>query len=222
MQHPLLERWHTLLQHIEKARYGSLLAPARITLVAVSKAHPPEALIPLLEAGQHCFGENRVQEAAQKWPDLRKRFPNVILHLIGPLQSNKVKEALALFDVIETIDRESLVDEIASERTKATGRCTEFFIQVNTGEEPQKSGVAPRDLGDLLEHCRKARLPVTGLMCVPPVGTEPGQHFALLNMLAKMHGLTQLSMGMSGDFETAIRLGATHVRIGTALFGKRQ
>jgi len=194
---------------------------AEVTLVAVSKTHGAEQVAALYEAGQRVFGENRVQEAQGKFPQLQQRHADLRLHLIGPLQSNKVKEAVALFDTIETVDRPKLAQALAREMDRQ-GRRQDCFIQVNTGEEPQKAGVAPGDTDGLVRLCRdELQLPVIGLMCIPPADEEPALHFALLAKLAARNGLGKLSMGMSGDFETAIRLGATHVRVGTALFGAR-
>lgn len=191
-----------------------------VTLVAVSKTHPAEAIEPLIEVGCRVFGENRVQEAYDKWPALRERHPEVALHLVGRLQSNKAEEAVALFDAIHSLDRPSLVGALAKAMDK-TGRQVPCFVQVNIGEEPQKGGVAIRELPVLLAEARGAGIPLAGLMCVPPLGIEPAPFFALLDKLARDHGLEGRSMGMSGDFETAIMLGATHVRVGTALFGER-
>lgn len=215
------QRWHDITARMRQARTRSPLAVQQVTLVAVSKAQPVEAITPLLAAGQRVFGENKVQEASTKWPTLRQQYPDIQLHLIGSLQSNKAQEALALFDVIETVDRPSLVEALAKERAKHTGRCSKFLIQVNIGEEPQKGGVLPQELPTLLALCHTHHLPISGLMCVPPVEANPAPYFALLTALAKEHDLTERSMGMSGDFETAIRLGATSVRVGTALFGER-
>lgn len=193
----------------------------RPTLIAASKSQPVEVLEAAITLGITNFGENRVQEAAEKWPALKARYPAVRLHLIGPLQSNKAAEAVALFDVIHTVDREKIADALAEEAAKQ-GRALAYFIQVNIGEEPQKHGVLPRDLEALLQHCRDtARLPVSGLMAVPPADANPAPYFALLAKLAKRHDLPHLSMGMSNDFETALRLGATHIRVGTAIFGAR-
>ncbi|MEO8558923.1 MAG: YggS family pyridoxal phosphate-dependent enzyme [Rhodospirillales bacterium] len=195
--------------------------PADVTLVAVSKTHGAERVAALIEAGQFVFGENRVQEADGKYPALQAQHPNLQLHLIGPLQTNKVKEAVALFDAIETVDRPKLAQALAREMDKQ-GKRLDCFIQVNTGEEPQKAGVHPADTDEIVRLCRdELKLPVRGLMCIPPADEEPALHFALLAKLAARNGLAHLSMGMSGDFETAIRLGATHVRVGTALFGQR-
>ncbi|NNG04096.1 MAG: YggS family pyridoxal phosphate-dependent enzyme [Inquilinus sp.] len=195
--------------------------PSAIGLVAVSKLQPPERIEAALATGHRLFGENRVQEATGRWPALKQRYPDVALHLIGPLQTNKVKEAVALFDAIETVDRPRLARHLAAEMARS-GRRPDCLIQVNTGEEPQKAGVAPDGLGDLLALCRDALgLPVRGLMCIPPQDENPALHFALLAELAARSGLEVVSMGMSGDFETAIRHGATLVRVGTALFGER-
>lgn len=195
--------------------------PSSIALVAVGKTHGPERIEAALAAGQRIFGENRVQEAARKYPALKRRYPDLELHLVGPLQTNKVGDAIALFDVIETVDREKLARALAAERAKGKPlpRC---YLQVNTGEEPQKAGVAPAAAPDFIRLCREElALPVVGLMCIPPADEEPAPHFALLAKLAREHGLSAVSMGMSGDFETAVRLGATHVRVGTAIFGAR-
>jgi len=194
--------------------------PDEVVLIAVSKTHPPEAIEPLVRAGQHVFGENRVQEAAAKWPALRAAYPQVRLHLVGQLQSNKAEEAVALFDAIHSVDRPSLVAALARAMAK-TGRRPDCFVQVNIGDEAQKGGCPVADLPALLQRCEQAGLPVVGLMCVPPVGVEPAPYFALLAKLARRHGLTGLSMGMSGDYPTAVMTGATHVRVGTALFGER-
>jgi pyridoxal phosphate enzyme (YggS family) len=191
-----------------------------VTLVAVSKTHPAEAIEPLLEAGQRLFGENRVQEAQGKWPALRERWPETELHLVGSLQSNKAADAVALFDCIHSLDRPSLVAALARAMDKA-GRQVPCFVQVDIGEEPQKGGCAIAELPALLAEAHEAAIPVIGLMCVPPLDIEPAPFFALLDKLARDHGLPGRSMGMSGDFETAIMLGATHVRVGTALFGER-
>ena len=193
---------------------------AEVTLVAISKTHGAETIEPLLAAGQRVFGENRVQEAQAKWPALRERFPDAELHLVGRLQSNKAADAVALFECIHSLDRPSLVSALGKAMDKA-GRQVPCFIQVDIGEEPQKGGCAIADLGSLLEQARAADVPVIGLMCVPPLGIEPAPFFALLDKLARDHGLAGRSMGMSGDYETAIMLGATHVRVGTALFGTR-
>ena len=188
--------------------------------MAVSKNHPAERIAPLIAAGQRTFGENRVQEAAEKWPALREAEPGIALHLVGQLQSNKADEAVALFDCIHSLDRPSLVTALAKAMDKA-GRQVPCFVQVNIGAEEQKGGCAIADMPALLGEARSAHIPIAGLMCVPPHGLEPAPYFALLAKLADDHGVMGLSMGMSDDFETAIMLGATHVRVGTALFGQR-
>jgi len=192
-----------------------------VTLVAVSKTHAPDEIRPLIAAGQRVFGENRVQEAQAKWPALKVETPDARLHLIGGLQSNKAVEAVALFDAIHSVDRPSLVAALARAMDKE-GRRPDCFVQVNIGDEPQKSGCAVADLPALLEAVRAAGLPLAGLMCIPPAEVEPAPYFALLAKLARRHGVTGLSMGMSGDYPTAVTLGATHVRVGTALFGERR
>ncbi|HEV2512866.1 YggS family pyridoxal phosphate-dependent enzyme [Bosea sp. (in: a-proteobacteria)] len=195
--------------------------PEGLTLVAVSKTKPAEMIVPVLGAGQVDFGENYVQEAKEKWPALRERFPKARLHMIGPLQSNKARDAVALFDVIQSLDRESLAKELAREIERA-GKAPELIVQVNTGAEPQKGGVLPGDADAFLELCRsRYGLTITGLMCIPPAEDPPSPHFALLGKIAKRNGLTTLSMGMSADYEAAIQLGATHVRVGSAIFGAR-
>lgn len=194
--------------------------PTQVTLVAVSKTHPSEAIRPLLEQGQRVFGENRVQEAQEKWPALRAEYPDIELHLVGQLQSNKAEDAVALFDCIHSLDRVSLVAALGKAMTKA-GRKVPCFIQVNIGAEEQKGGCAVAELPALLASAREAGIEVIGLMCVPPAEIEPAPFFALLDKLAADHGLPCLSMGMSHDFETAVTLGATHVRVGSALFGAR-
>ncbi|MDG6080110.1 YggS family pyridoxal phosphate-dependent enzyme [Erythrobacter litoralis] len=191
-----------------------------VTLVAVSKRHSAEAILPVLEQGHRDFGENRVQEAQEKWPDLRDRFSDVRLHLVGQLQSNKAEDAAALFDVIHSLDRPSLVKALGKAFDK-TGRRVPCFIQVDVGEEEQKGGCPIAGLPDLIAQARDADIPVAGLMCLPPQDIEPAPFFALLDKLARDHGLEGRSMGMSGDYETAVMLGATHVRVGTALFGAR-
>lgn len=190
-------------------------------LIAVSKFHPARAVLAALEAGHRLFGENRVQEAKEKFPALREDFPDLRLHLIGPLQTNKVRDAIALFDVIETLDRPRLAEALKKEMDRA-GRRPDLLVQVNTGAEPQKAGVLPQEADAFIEACReRLGLPVVGLMCIPPVDEEPAMHFALLADMAARHGLGVLSMGMSADFEEAVRFGATHVRVGTAVFGSR-
>jgi len=192
-----------------------------VELIAVSKTHPADAIVPLLEAGHRSFGENRVQEAEGKWPELRERFPDTRVHLIGQLQSNKAEEAVALFDAIHSVDRPSLVAAIGKAVEKS-GRRPACFIQVNIGDEPQKGGCPTAELPALLDQCREAGLDIEGLMCIPPADVEPAPYFALLAKLARRHDLPGLSMGMSGDFETAVMTGASHVRVGTALFGARE
>ena len=195
-------------------------AAGEVTLVAVGKTHGPAAIAAAIAAGQRQFGENRVQEAALKYPALKDETPQLELHLIGPLQSNKVKEAVALFDVIETLDRPKLADALAREMARQ-GRRPRLFVEVNTGEEPQKAGVLPADADAFIAACRRLGLEIAGLMCIPPAEEEPALHFALLREIARRNGIAQLSMGMSADYETAIRFGATHVRVGTAIFGER-
>ncbi len=191
-----------------------------ITLIAVSKTHPADRIVPLLEQGHRVFGENRVQEAQEKWPDLRAKYSNVELHLIGQLQSNKADEAVAMFDVIHSLDRPSLLKALAKAMDNADRRVP-CFVQVNIGDEDQKGGVAIGDLPDFLEKVRAADIPLAGLMCIPPANIEPAPFFAFMGKLADANGISGLSMGMSGDYETAIMLGATHIRVGTALFGAR-
>ncbi len=194
---------------------------SEIALVAISKFHPAARIAAAIAAGHTVFGENRIQEAEEKWPDLRRAHPDVCLHLVGPLQSNKTKRAVEFFDVIETVDRSKLARALARE-IDAQGRRPDCFIQVNTGEEPQKAGILPVDVDAFIGSCRDdLALPIVGLMCIPPADDEAAFHFGLLATIAERHGLAKLSMGMSGDFETAIRFGATHVRIGTAIFGAR-
>ena len=195
--------------------------PASVTLVAVSKTFPAEDIEPVLAAGQRIFGENYVQEAKAKWAPLRARYPDVELHLIGPLQSNKARDAVALFDAIHTLDRESLAKELAKEIARVERR-PRLLVQVNTGEEAQKGGVMPADADAFITACRERwGLAIEGLMCIPPADEPPSPHFALLHAIAASHGLKTLSMGMSADFEAAIQLGATHVRVGSAIFGTR-
>lgn len=194
---------------------------AEVKLVAVSKTFDADAIVPFLEAGQRVFGENRVQEAKGKWPTLRERFADVELHLIGPLQTNKARDAVALFDVIQSVDRDNLAEVLAAEMAR-TGRKLPCYVQVNIGEEPQKSGIAPAEAVAFVERCRSVHgLDVVGFMCIPPDGVPPGPYFAHLATLGRAAGVSRLSMGMSGDFETAIAMGATDVRVGSALFGAR-
>jgi pyridoxal phosphate enzyme (YggS family) len=195
--------------------------PASVRLVAITKTVGPEAIASVLDAGHRIFGENRVQEARAKWPALRERYPGIELHLVGALQSNKARDAVQLFDAIHSIDRARIAEAVAQEMARQ-GKGLQLFIQVNTGEEPQKAGVAPKEVGRLLRTCREELgLAIAGLMCIPPLDEEPGVHFAFLAKLAGEHGLTALSMGMSADFETAILFGATHVRVGSEIFGAR-
>jgi PLP dependent protein len=206
---------------IDAAAQAAGRAAGSVALVAVSKTHPAAMVREALAAGHRLFGENRVQEAEAKYPALREAFPDLVLHLIGPLQTNKVRDAVALFDVIETVDRPRLAVALAREMERA-GRRLPCLIEVNTGEEPQKSGVAPDAADAFVVECRdRLGLSIVGLMCVPPLDEDPAPHFALLREIARRTGLEVLSMGMSADFETAIRFGATHVRVGTAIFGAR-
>ncbi len=207
-------------QRILSAERDAGREPGSSKLLAVSKLQPLERVIDVLDQGHLVFAENRVQEAAAKWPELMERKPGVELHLVGPLQSNKVRQAVQLFHAIHSLDRSRLARRIA-DIAQQTGNCPSLFVQVNTGEEPQKSGVLPDELDGLVTEIRKLDLPLEGLMCIPPIDEEPALHFGLLANLAQRNGLSGLSMGMSGDFEIAIQLGATHVRIGTAVFGER-
>lgn len=195
--------------------------PGAVSLIAVSKTFPAEAIRPVLAAGQRVFGENKVQEAAGKWPALRADYPDLRLHLIGPLQSNKVKDAVALFDAIQTVDRDKIARRLAAEMA-AQGRRPDLFIQINTGEEPQKAGVLPAEADGFIARCRAEHgLEIAGLMCIPPADEEPSPHFALLAKIAARNGVQALSMGMSADYEIAVQFGATHVRVGSAIFGAR-
>ena len=206
---------------IEAAARRAGRDPASVQLVAVSKTFGEAEIVPVIEAGQRLFGENRVQEAKAKWPPLKQRYRDLELHLVGPLQSNKAKEAVELFDVIHSIDRPKIARAVAAEMARQ-GRRMRLLVQVNTGEEPQKAGVMPREAAQFVAHCRDdLRLDLAGLMCIPPVDEEPSVHFAFLAKLAGELGLTELSMGMSADFETAVELGATYVRVGSAIFGAR-
>lgn len=195
-------------------------APGSTTLIAISKVQPLDRVDAVLSQGHRIFGENRVQEAAGKWPGFRQRYKGINLHLVGPLQSNKTRQAMELFDAIHTVDRPKLAKSIAR-IAQEIGTCPDVFLQVNTGEEPQKAGALPADADALVAEARALDLPVKGLMCIPPIDEEPSLHFALLAKIAERNGLTGLSMGMSGDFESAIALGATHVRVGSAIFGAR-
>jgi hypothetical protein len=214
------ERLEYVRAAIARAAASARRSADEVTLIAVSKTHATDAIAPLLEAGQRVFGENKVQEAQGKWPALRERFPDVELHLIGRLQSNKAEEAAALFDCIHSVDRPSLVAALGKVDA-ATGKSPRCFVQVNIGDEPQKGGCATAEIGPLLESCRVKGVNIVGLMCIPPAQVEPAPYFALLAKLARRHGVSRLSMGMSGDFGTAVTVGATHVRVGTALFGER-
>ena len=217
----LLARLSDIRRRIAAAAESAGRRPEDVTLVTITKTFAAEAISPVLEAGIRVFGENRVQEAAGKWPPLRQSWPDIELHLVGPLQTNKVADAVALFDCIETLDRPKLARALAAEFERQ-GRRPELFVQVNTGAEPQKAGVLPGDADRFIAECREAHgLAVSGLMAIPPLEDEPAMHFALLDKIARRNGLSKLSMGMSGDFETAIALGATHVRLGTAIFGDR-
>ncbi|HEY4124537.1 MAG TPA: YggS family pyridoxal phosphate-dependent enzyme [Rhizomicrobium sp.] len=211
----------TILSRIEAARKAALSPAPTTHLIAVSKTHGEGEIEAVLDAGQRIFGENRVQEAKAKWPGLRERYSGIELHLIGPLQSNKAREAVELFDAIHSVDRPKLAEALKQECERA-GRTPLLFIQVNTGEETQKAGVAPKDAPEFVHYCRETlKLPIGGLMCIPPADEPPAPHFALLAKIARENGLSFLSMGMSADFETAIRFGATHVRVGSAIFGER-
>ncbi len=209
-----------VLARIDAARKAAIAPAPETHLIAVSKGHGATRILPVLNAGHRIFGENRVQEAKAKWPELRASFPGTELHLIGPLQTNKAREAVEFFDCIHSLDRPKLAEALKAEMEK-TGRRPKLFVQVNTGEEAQKAGVAPKDVVAFVQHCRDAGLPIIGLMCIPPLDEEPALHFALLQKLARECRLASLSMGMTADFETAIRFGATHLRIGTAIFGER-
>lgn len=208
-------------QEISRACEAARRDRNSVELIAVSKTFEADAIQPVLAAGHRVFGENRVQEAKAKWPDLIAAHPDVKLHLIGPLQSNKAKEAVALFDAIHSVDRPSICEALAKEIGKQ-GRQPTLFVQINTGEEPQKAGIAPSDAGAFLAACRETYgLSISGMMCIPPADEPPAPHFALTAKIAAQHGLKLLSMGMSADFATAIQLGATHVRVGSAIFGHR-
>jgi len=210
-----------VMRRIAEAAKAANRSLSDVTLVAVSKTHGAERVRELLDVGQRVFGENRVQEAEEKFPALKAEYPDLELHLIGPLQTNKTREAVALFDVIESVDREKLAATLAKEMAR-TGKRPDCFIQVNTGEEPQKAGILPAELDAFIAACRDThKLPIVGLMCIPPVDEEPALHFALLAKMAARHGLAKVSMGMSADYEAAVKLGATHVRVGSALFGAR-
>ncbi|MBR0758523.1 YggS family pyridoxal phosphate-dependent enzyme [Bradyrhizobium jicamae] len=208
-------------QEIARACKEARRDPASVTLIAVSKTFEADAILPIIGAGKRVFGENRVQEAKGKWPALMQDYPDTVLHLIGPLQSNKAKEAVALFHAIHSVDRPSICEALAKE-IKNQNKAPELFVQINTGEEPQKAGVAPDEADAFLAACRdKYGLTISGLMCIPPVDDAPAPHFALTAKIAARNGLTKLSMGMSADFAVAIQMGATHVRVGSAIFGAR-
>ncbi|MBH9995641.1 MULTISPECIES: YggS family pyridoxal phosphate-dependent enzyme [Bartonella] len=217
----VIAQWQKVKENIVKACNDAKRRADDVQLIAVSKTFGVEDIHPLLEAGQRVFGENRVQEAESKWPQLREEFPDLKLHLIGPLQSNKTKEAVQLFDVIETIDREKIAKFLQEEMLKQN-RKLPCYVQVNIGEEPQKAGIAPNEAVEFVKHCQNGHhLDIVGLMCIPPVGENPGPYFALLAKLAKEAEVKKLSMGMSADYETAIAFGATSVRVGSAIFGHR-
>ena len=205
---------------IAAAEQAAGRAPGGVTLIAVSKLQPLDRVVAALVDGQRIYGENYVQEAAGKWPDLRARFPGTSVHMIGPLQTNKAKQALDLFDAIHTLDRPSLAEKLARQ-VQARGRAPELFVQVNTGAEPQKAGILPGQADDFVKACQLMDLPIAGLMCIPPEDEDSSPHFAALAQMAARNGLAGLSMGMSGDFEAAIAHGATHVRVGSAIFGAR-
>ena len=214
-----LDRVHRLIG--DAAAVGNRNADD-VTLIAVSKTQPAEAIIEAIEAGQVDFGENRIQEAAEKWPAIKEAHPQVRLHLMGGIQRNKLRDALGLFDVIHSLDRPKLARSMARLRDEGLS-VPPSFIQVNTGEEPQKGGLAPKEVDDFVRQCREDfDLPITGLMCIPPNDDDPALHFALLSKLGARNGLENLSMGMSGDFEMAVEMGATHIRVGTAIFGPRR
>lgn len=205
---------------VAKACAAAGRAPESVTLIAVSKVQPNERVAAVLDEGHRVFGENRVQEAAGKWPEFRTRYDGIALHLLGPLQTNKARQAMELFQVIHSVDRPKVAQTIAR-LAQEMGHCPEIFLQINTGEEEQKAGVMPAEADAFVAEARALDLPVRGLMCIPPVEEEPSLHFALLAKMAERNGLTGLSMGMSGDFESAIALGATHIRVGSAIFGER-
>ena len=218
---PLPTGLASVQQDIARACEQARRDPASVTLIAVSKTFDATAIAPIIDAGQRIFGENRVQEAKAKWPGLMTSYQGIVLHLIGPLQSNKAKEAVALFDAIHSVDRPSICEALAKE-IKSQKKQPELFVQLNTGEEPQKAGVAPDEADAFIANCRdKYGLVISGLMCIPPVNEAPAPHFALTAKIAARNGLKKLSMGMSADFAVAIQFGATHVRVGSAIFGHR-
>lgn len=211
---------HAITERLRAAEALAGRAPGSVTLIAVSKVQPAERVAAVLDQGQRIFGENRVQEAQGRWPDFQTRYPGISLHLIGPLQSNKVRAAMGMFDAIHSVDRPKLAETLARIADE-TGRCPELFLQINTGAEPQKAGVLPAEADALVARARALSLPVVGLMCIPPAEEDPAPHFRLLGEIAGRNGLSGLSMGMSDDFEMAVALGATHVRVGSAIFGTR-
>ena len=214
------ENLAAILARIDAARKMAIAPAPQTALVAIAKTVDAAGVREALDAGQRLFGENRVQEAQKKYPALKTQFPDLELHLVGPLQSNKVRDAIALFDCVQTLDREKLADALAAEQDKG-GKIPRLLVQVNTGEEEQKAGVLPRAAAALIASARDRKLPVEGLMCIPPANDDAAPHFALLAKIARDNGLSTLSMGMSGDFELAVKFGATHVRVGTAIFGDR-
>jgi len=217
----ILTRLAEVRERIARAARDCGRAPETVTLVCVTKTFDANAIRPVLEAGERVFGENRVKEAMKKWPELKRNFPDIALHLIGPLQSNKAREAVEFFDVIETVDRDKIAVVLADEIARS-GRRPRLYVQVNTGSEPQKAGVPPQEADRFIATCRNdLGLEISGLMCIPPVDAQASPHFALLNKIAARNAITTLSMGMSADFELAIQLGATHVRVGSAIFGAR-
>ena len=215
-----LIRYHDLLNEIKIATQTAQRPENIVNLIAVSKTYEKNDILPILNAGQRLFGENRVQEAKQKWPELRNSYENIELHLIGPLQSNKAAEAVALFDVIQTVDRFKIVDAIHKEMT-AQKRYPRIFVQINTGSEPQKAGIEPKETEHFLAYCKQKGMKIDGLMCIPPIDEEPMLHFSLLTKIADRFNLPARSMGMSSDYEAAIKCGATHIRVGSAIFGPR-
>lgn len=216
----IVQQVEMLRAQMEKAMTDRTLPRSAVTLLAASKGQDAGSIEEAIRVGITDFGENRVQEAQDKWPSLKEKYPHIKLHLIGPLQSNKARQAVALFDSIQTVDRASLANALIDAMGKE-GKTIPCLIQVNSGKEPQKAGVIPEEADALIMHCRAIGLPVEGLMCIPPVGQPPAPHFAYMRLIAERHGLAQLSMGMSDDFETAIRMGSTCVRLGRALFGER-
>ena len=207
-------------ESIQKSELRAKISLGSVQLIAVSKVQPNNKIESVLKEGHRCFGENRVQEALGKWPGFRSNYDNIELHLIGPLQTNKARQAFELFNVIQTLDRVKLARSFAS-LAQEKGSCPALFIQVNTGEEPQKAGIFPKQLDSFIKECRLMDLPIEGLMCIPPIDEEPSLHFSLLKKLQERNDVNSLSMGMSSDFETAIAFGATHVRVGSAIFGER-